>query len=127
MIPYVEPESVERGARCGGQSIAGRPAGAALRQARRSFPFIERIFADAGYQGPRVAEAAANTGSFVKRSEAHKFVILPKRWRVERTFTWASRYRRLAGNFERTAAVAFFRLAMIRPMLRRIARATPSE
>ena len=57
-----------------------------LRQARRSFPFIERIFADAGYQGPRAALAAADTGSWtleiVKRTEAHQFVVLPKRWIV---------------------------------------------
>ena len=54
-----------------------------LEQATRAlFPFIVRIFADAGYQGPRFAQAAANTGSWiveiVKRNELHKFVILPK-------------------------------------------------
>jgi Transposase DDE domain len=35
-------------------------AAAVLRQTRRQFPFIERIFADAGYQGPKLARAAAN-------------------------------------------------------------------
>jgi transposase len=101
-----------------------------LRQARRSFPFIERIFADAGYQGPRAAAAAADTGSWtleiVKRIEAHQFVVLPKRWIVERTFAWTSRYRRLARDFERYAATvaAFFRLAMIRLMLRRLTRSS---
>lgn len=53
-----------------------------LGQARRRFPFIETIFADAGYQGPKVARAVAATGSWrqtiVKRTDAHKFVILPK-------------------------------------------------
>jgi transposase len=99
-----------------------------LRQARRSFPFIERIFADAGYQGPRAALAAADTGSWtleiVKRTEAHQFVVLPKRWIVERTFAWTTRYRRLARDFERYAhtVAAFFRLAMIRLMLRRLIR-----
>src|SRR5262249_51956269 len=47
-----------------------------LSQARRSFPFIERIFADSGYQGPRAAAAAAQTGSWtleiVKRVDAHR-------------------------------------------------------
>jgi transposase len=101
-----------------------------LRQARRSFPFIERIFADAGYQGPRAAQAAADTGSWtleiVKRTEAHQFVVLPKRWIVERTFAWATRHRRLARDFERYAStvVAFFRLAMIRLMLRRLTKPT---
>ncbi|HLQ90731.1 MAG TPA: IS5 family transposase, partial [Xanthobacteraceae bacterium] len=78
-----------------------------LRQARRSFPFIERIFADAGYQGPKAAQAVAETGRWtieiVKRTDAHKFVVLPKRWIVERTFAWASRYRRLTRDFERYA------------------------
>jgi len=104
-----------------------------LRQARRSFPFIERIFADAGYQGARVAATVAKTGCWsieiVKRTEAHKFVVLPKRWIVERTFAWTSRYRRLVRDFERYArtVAAFFRLAMIRLMLRRLTAPTPSS
>ena len=107
-------------------------ARAVLRQARRLFPFIERIFADAGYQGPRVARMVAETGCWsveiVKRSELHKFVVLPKRWVVERTFAWISRHRRLARDFERYArtVAAFFRLAMIRLMLRRLTRPTTS-
>jgi len=104
-----------------------------LQQARRSFPFIERIFADAGYQGPRAAEAAAQTGAWVleivKRIQDHQFVVVPKRWIVERTFAWVSHYRRLARDFERYArtVAAFFRLAMIRLMLRRITQPTPSS
>jgi transposase len=107
-------------------------AGDLLRVARRSFPFIERIFADAGYQGPRMAKVVARTGSWtlqiVKRSDAHRFVVLPKRWIVERTFAWISRNRRLARDFERynRTVVAFFRLAMIRIMLRRLIRPTHS-
>jgi transposase len=95
---------------------------------RRLFPFIERIFADAGYQGPRVAQAAASSGSWtveiVKRNELHKFVVLPKRWIVERTLAWISHNRRLARDFERYArtVAAFIRLAMIRIMLRRLTR-----
>ena len=63
----------------------------------------------------------------VKRSEAHKFVVLPKRWIVERTFAWISRNRRLARDFERYASTvgAFARLAMSRIMLRRLTRPTP--
>ena len=101
-----------------------------LRNASRRFPSIKKIFADAGYQGPRVAEVVATTGSWeleiVKRTEAHKFVVLPKRWIVERTFAWISRNRRLARDFERYAStvVAFIRLAMIRIMLRRLTRPT---
>lgn len=107
-------------------------AGDLLRTARRSFPFIERIFADAGYQGAKMAKVVANTGVWtlqvVKRSDAHRFVVLPKRWIVERTFAWISRNRRLARDFERYArtVAAFFRLAMIRIMLRRLTRPSHS-
>jgi transposase len=96
------------------------------RRTRRLFPFIERIFADAGYQGPKTAAAIAKTGTWkleiVKRNELHRFVVLPKRWIVERTLAWISHNRRLARDFERYArsAAAFIRLAMIRIMLRRL-------
>jgi transposase len=103
-----------------------------LRQTRRRFPFVERIFADGGYQGPRMAKAVARTGTWrveiVKRSDRHRFVVLPKRWIVERTFAWISRNRRLARDFERHTrkAAAFIRLAMIRIMLPRLACPSPS-
>jgi transposase len=95
------------------------------------FPFVQRIFADAGYQGPKLAAAVAKTGTWmieiVKRNELHQFVVLPKRWIVERTLAWISRCRRLAKDFERHArkAVAFIRLAMIRLMLRRLTASSP--
>ena len=85
---------------------------------------IETIFADGSYQGPRMAATVATTGCWkleiVKRTDAHRFVALPKRWIVERTFAWISRNRRLARDLERYArtVVAFVRLAMIRIMLR---------
>jgi transposase len=98
------------------------------RRTRRLFPFIERIFADAGYQGPKAAAAVAKTGAWkleiVKRNELNRFVVVPKRWIVERTLAWISHNRRLARDFERYArtAAAFVRLAMIRIMLRRLTR-----
>jgi transposase len=101
-----------------------------LRGVRRRFPFIEKIFADAGYQGPKMAKTTATTGNWrieiVKRSDLHHFVVLPKRWIVERTFAWISRNRRLARDFERhaTTVAAFVRLAMIRLMLKRLTRST---
>jgi transposase len=94
------------------------------------WPFIVKIFADAGYQGARAALAAAKTGSWiieiVKRSDLHKFVVLPKRWIVERTLAWISRNRRLMRDYERyaTTVAAFIKLAMIRLMLRRLTRST---
>jgi len=58
----------------------------------------------------------------VKRSNVKGFVVLPKRWIVERTFAWISQNRRLMRDFERyaTTVAAFVRLAMIRLMLRRL-------
>jgi transposase len=104
-----------------------------LRRARGLFPFIERIIGDGGYQGPRMVAAVAATGRWVieivKRSELHRFVVLPKRWIVERTLAWISRNRRLARDFERYArsVEAFVRLAMIRLMLRRLTRPSHSR
>jgi transposase len=121
-------------------SVAVHPAniqdrdGAALvldEKTRALWPFIVKIFADAGYQGARAAQAAAaSTGSWmieiVKRTELHKFAVLPQRWIVERTLAWISRNRRLMRDYERYArtVAAFIRLAMIRLMLRRLTRST---
>ena len=61
----------------------------------------------------------------VKRADGVSgFEPLPKRWIVERTFSWLNRCRRLAKDVENLArtALAFLRLAMIRLMLRRLAR-----
>ena len=101
-------------------------AEALLQEARRSFPFLERIIADAGYQGRKMEAVMARTGTWVleivRRCDQHRFVVLPKRWIVERTLAWISRCRRLARDYERHArkATAFVRLAMIRLMLRRL-------
>jgi transposase len=98
-----------------------------LRQARRPFPFIERIIGDAGYRGPKMAAVVARTGTWkmqiVRRCDRHRFVVLPRRWLVGRTIGWISRNRRLARDFERHCriAAAFVRIAMIRIMLRRLA------
>ena len=58
-------------------------AEALLREARRSFPFLERIIADAGYQGRKMEAVVARTGSWVlaivHRCDRHRFVVLPKR------------------------------------------------
>jgi transposase len=104
-----------------------------LRRVRQRFPFIEKIFADAGYQGPKMASTVAATGKWkiaiVKRADLHRFVVLPKRWIVERTFAWISRNRRLARDFERyaTTVAAFVRLAMIRLMLKRLTKTNPCQ
>jgi transposase len=57
-----------------------------LRRARRLFPFIERIFADGGYAGQKMALVVWRTGAWkleiVKRTAAPGFEVLPKRWIV---------------------------------------------
>jgi transposase len=102
-----------------------------LKEARRLFPFIERIVADGAYQGATTAAAVRARGAWdieiVKRSDqAQGFTVLPKRWIVERTFGWLGRCRRLAKDFENhtRTALAFLHLALIRLMLRRIVRAS---
>ena len=98
-----------------------------LRQARQRFPFVERILADGGYAGVKMRTLVARTGPWdpqiVKRTDVGRFVVLPKRWIVERTLGWISRSRRLCRDYERHTriAAAFVRLAMIRVMLRRCA------
>jgi len=103
------------------------------RRTRRLFPFIELIYGDGGYQGPKAATAAAKTGRWkivivASSTTAVGVEVLPKRWIVERTFAWINRFRRLARDFERYArtVAAFIRLAMIRIMLRRLV-ANPSS
>lgn len=100
-----------------------------LREAVCKHPAITKFLADGGYQPYKIsadlAEITNATLKIVKRPDTQKgFVPLPKRWIVERTFAWISRCRRLARDYECkiTSAMAFIKLAMIRIMLRRIAR-----
>ncbi len=68
---------------------------------------VEVAFVDQGYTGEEPAQAAADAGiqlEVVKHYEArHGFVLLPRRWVVERSFGWAARFRRLARDYERLA------------------------
>ena len=92
------------------------------------YPFLVKLFADGGYQGPQFQSAVADVMpqlsiEIVKRSDqARGFEVLPRRWVVERTLAWLGRCRRLAKDFENLTrmAVAFIRLASIRLMLRRL-------
>ena len=91
-------------------------------------PFLLKLYADGGYQGPDFQAAMKRLLSrvnleIVKRSDRAKgFVVLPKRWLVERTFAWLNRCRRLAKDWEclNRKALAFLRLASIRLMLRKL-------
>ena len=92
------------------------------------YPFLKKLFADAGYQGPQFERALAKIlpdieAEIVKRSDPVKgFAVLPKRWIVERTIAWLNRCRRLAKDWENLnrKGLAFLRLASIRLMLRKL-------
>ena len=92
------------------------------------FPFLRKLYADGGYQGPVFQTAVARVlrqvdVEIVKRSDrAQGFEVLPKRWIVERTIAWLNRCRRLAKDWENLSrkALAFLRLASIRLMLRKL-------
>lgn len=68
---------------------------------------IDIAYVDQGYAGERAADAAARHGialEVVKLPEAKRgFVLLPRRWVVERSFAWATRFRRLVKDYERYA------------------------
>ena len=69
-----------------------------------SWKKIIRIFADGGYAGKLIAvikEKFKIELEIVKRDESHAFQILPKRWIVERTFSWIDTNRRNSKNYER--------------------------
>src|SRR5271169_1347761 len=93
-----------------------------------AFPFLVKLYADGGYQGPEfqcaVKRILARVNlEIVKRShQAKGFVTLPKRWIVERTLAWLGRCRRLAKDWEclNPKSLAFLRLASIRLMLRKL-------
>lgn len=69
---------------------------------------VELAWVDQGYTGENAAKAAEEHGvrlEVVKHTEAKRgFVLLPRRWVVERDFAWAARFRRLARDYERLAA-----------------------
>jgi transposase len=82
---------------------------------------VELAYVDQGYTGQNTAEAAQEHGirlEIVKHPMAKRgFILLPKRWVVERSFAWAARFRRLARDYERLPqtlkALHFIAFAML--------------
>jgi transposase len=96
-----------------------------------AFPFLLRLYADSGYQGSQFQAGLRRVCDhvnvqIVKRSEVGKFVVLPKRWIVERTIGWLNRCRRLAKDWEclNRNGLAFLRWASIRLMVRKLCQKT---
>jgi putative transposase len=107
-----------------------------------TYPRLERIWADMGYQGALVEWVRTELGcvlEIVRRpparvwvrvdapapiaAEPTGFTVLPRRWVVERTFAWIGRNRRLSKDYEALPATeeAWIQLAMSRVMLNRLA------
>jgi putative transposase len=90
------------------------------------FPRLRLIWADGGYAGqliPWVDQLGGWLLEIVKRPDQSKFVLLPRRWVVERTLAWLGRHRRLSKDYEALpeTSEAFIHIAMSRLMLRRLA------
>jgi transposase len=98
-----------------------------IHRMRQLFNGIHLVWADGGFKNTLIFCAFILWRIVVKvvpRPEQHRFVPLKKRWIVERTFAWLSSARRLAKDYERRpdSHEAFVELAMIRLLLRRLAK-----
>jgi putative transposase len=112
-----------------GAHIQDRDGGRALIWAiRQCFPGISLIWADSGYQGKLVNWATTTWGITVqivrKLADQAGFVVLHRRWAVERSFSWINRCRRTVRDYERLPQhhAAMVQWAMIIIMTRRLAR-----
>src|ERR1700704_4710462 len=91
------------------------------------YPFLLKLYADGGYQGPVFRRAVKKIMTqvnveIVKRSaQAKGFVVLPRRWVVERTFAWLGRCRRLAKAWDKSieSSTAWTNIASVRLITRR--------
>ena len=101
---------------------------------RKAFPSIRLTWADSGYAGKLITWAKTKlrprlTVQVVKRTEQHKFIVLPRRWVVERTFSWITRSRRTVRDYERLPGhhetMVYWAMTII--MTRRLARYNQSH
>lgn len=92
-------------------------------------PFLLKLYVDSGYAGPQFRDGLRRVMrqvrvEVVRRSgaDAGRFIVLPKRWIVERTIAWLNRCRRLAKDWERMNrnALAFLQWASVRLMTRKL-------
>ena len=100
-----------------------------LANIRYSFPWLHHVFAAGGYAGDKLRKALTKIGDWtieiIKRSDrARGFIVLPRRWVLERTFACLNRNRRLAKDFEQSiaSATAWIFMASVQLLTRRIAR-----
>jgi putative transposase len=102
-------------------------APALIERLARSFPTLQKLWADGAYQGDLadfVQETLGAVLEIVERAEGQRgFQIVPRRWVVERTFGWFEWYRRLSRDYERLldSSASMVYLASIRILLKRLA------
>ncbi len=100
-------------------------AKAVLLNVRRRLPRLRVIFADGGYAGQLITWVKRTCGwllqTVLRPVGSVGFVLLPKRWVVERTFGWFTRYRRLVKDYEADPEMSetMIYAAMMHRMLRR--------
>ncbi len=102
-------------------------AGDLLRRLKRRYPWLKVVFADSAYDRLAALLACFLLGLTLvvirRLAGSEGFVVVPRRWVAERTLGWLGRWRRLARGYEELpeAAGTMVKLAMIRPMLHRLA------
>jgi transposase len=94
--------------------------------AKENLENVKNILVDGGYKGEKfsqeINEIIGATVEVAKRSELHKFVVIPKRWVVERSFAWLEKCRRLWKNCERKINISLQMvvLAFVALLLKRL-------
>ena len=97
----------------------------AIERCKENLRSVESVLADGGYTGQPFADGVMErikaTVQVVKRNELNAFVVLPKRWIVERSFAWLEKCRRLWKNCERklNTSLQMVHLAFLRLLLKR--------
>ena len=101
-----------------------RDGGAALLAVSRPIPFVERVFADGAFDSERVADACSATLEIVRKiKDQVGFVVLPRRWVVERFFAWIGPQPSVGQGFKASlASAAAFLYAASMLLIRRLAR-----
>ena len=99
----------------------------AMNRCKGNLTEVKSVLVDGGYTGDPFAQGVQKvlgetvTIQVAKRSELHKFAVIPKRWVVERSFAWLEKNRRLWKNCERwlNTSLQFVNLAFLALLLRR--------
>ncbi len=96
-----------------------------IAKSKQDMTLVKKVLADGGYTGESfkisVEELIGADVEIAKRSELHRFKVIPKRWVVERSFAWLEKCRRLWKNCERliTSSLGMVQLAFIRLLVKK--------